>query len=730
VANYTVDIAIALQNSNKLIKLRKELKAATDNIREFNKEAREQNKVAVSTFSKLNKQLSRANSLLDKAAIGTSSFTRAAKALVNVERERNLQLKEREKLLDDLRGVTEKKASEDNKRLQDSLLKLERRSTKEQEKQFLLRQEGQDQLKQKVREINKQRKEENKLIKQNVNQTKKSVADEIKKKFSIIASGTERRKNLQKSVRELEANRKQIPINDRINAQLKKRGLILSSNGKKIISNNQARRAGVRGGRFQNALSSGLIGGGFPLLFGQGPTAAIGGALGGVAGGAFGGQFGFALSIAGTAIGSALDELTKALAKPTENIEILVTKLGLANTETGDLVLRMNELGMTSDASALLLNKFAEKFNLTKDQIKENTDKMNDFNNQINLLGTSLTLLLSDVLGPLITELNNLTQGKKPEGTSRNFTGIVDFFTANAFDFDKRGGIFDEFFDPTGNKFRNPFNRANDPLEFNTNPLNLNLDNFDLRGKKAQLRFEEKELLPLRQALELEQKRLTTSAEDLNILKEKFELENLNNELKFLESQKTDEVNQQLEDKIAKLKIVRDTQQQIFDNAKALADPFRQLSNIIAQDIGNGIKGLIQGTQTLNNVLSNVLNKLSNAFLNRALFGNIQGALKKEQGLIGNLFGGFLADGGFATAGKSFIVGEKGPELFTPKVSGQVTPNSALKGSTNVVVNVNVSSGTRSISGSGSEARQLGGQIAAVVQTEIRRQQRSGGLLA
>ena len=585
-ANYTVDIAIALQNSNKLIKLRKELKAATDNIREFNKEAREQNKVAVSTFSKLNKQLSRANSLLDKAAIGTSSFTRAAKALVNVERERNLQLKEREKLLDDLRGVTEKKASEDNKRLQDSLLKLERRSTKEQEKQFLLRQEGQDQLKQKVREINKQRKEENKLIKQNVNQTKKSVADEIKKKFSIIASGTERRKNLQKSVKELEANRKQIPINDRINAQLKKRGLILSSNGKKIISNNQARRAGGRGGRFQNALSSGLIGGGFPLLFGQGPTAAIGGALGGVAGGALGGQFGFALSIAGTTIGSALDELTKALAKPTENIEILVTKLGLANTETGDLVLRMNELGMTSDASALLLNKFAEKFGLTQDQIKENTDKMNDFNNQINLLGTSLTLLLSDVLGPLITELNNLTQGKKPEGTSRNLTGIVDFFTANAFDLDKRGSIFDEFFSPTGDKFRNPFNRANDPLNFNLNASNLNLDNNDNNAKKkTQLRFEEKELLPLRQALELEQKRLTTSTEDLNILKEKFELENLNNELKFLESQKTDEVNQQLEDKIAKLKIVRDTQQQIFDNAEALADPFRQLSNIIAQDI-------------------------------------------------------------------------------------------------------------------------------------------------
>ena len=92
--------------------------------------------------------------------------------------------------------------------------------------------------------------------------------------------------------------------------------------------------------------------------------------------------------------------------KPTENIETLVTKLGLANTETGDLVLRMNELGMTSDASALLLNKFAEEFGLTQEQIKENTEKMNDFNNEINLLGTSLTLLVSDVLGPLIEELN------------------------------------------------------------------------------------------------------------------------------------------------------------------------------------------------------------------------------------------------------------------------------------------------------------------------------------
>ena len=483
------------------------------------------------------------------------------------------------------------------------------------------------------------------------------------------------------------------------------------------------------GSRAQGAFSSGLIGGGFPLLFGQGPTAALGGALGGVAGGALGGQFGFAFSIAGTTLGSALDELTKALAKPTENIETLVTKLGLTNTKTGDLALRMNELGMTSDASALLLNKFAEEFGLSAEQIKENSIQMNEFNNEINKLGTSLTLLLSKVLKPLITELNNLIKGQKPEGISRNITGAIDFFTANAFDFDKRGDIFDEFFDPTGEKFRNPFNSANDPLKFNTNPLNLNSEDLDQEDntKKAQLRFEQKELVPLKQALEIEQKRLTVGTSQLNILKEKFELDNLNNELKFLESTRTDENNQKLEDKIAKLKIVRDTQEQIVENAKQLADPFREISNIISQDIGDGIKGLIKGTETLNNVLNNVINKIADAALNMAIFGNTTGKFEKGGGILGLLP---FADGGSPPVGRPSIVGEKGPELFVPRTSGNIIPNNKLGGggSTSVVVNVDASGSD--VQGDEAEAKGLGTLISVAVQGELLKQQRPGGLLS
>ena len=38
---------------------------------------------------------------------------------------------------------------------------------------------------------------------------------------------------------------------------------------------------------------------------------------------------------------------------------------------------------------------------------------------------------------------------------------------------------------------------------------------------------------------------------------------------------------------------------------------------------------------------------------------------------------GHLANGGIARAGKTHLVGERGPELFTPGVTGTVTPNHA-----------------------------------------------------
>ena len=69
-------------------------------------------------------------------------------------------------------------------------------------------------------------------------------------------------------------------------------------------------------------------------------------------------------------------------------------------------------------------------------------------------------------------------------------------------------------------------------------------------------------------------------------------------------------------------------------------------------------------------------------------------------------FGGGLASGGMTKGGKSYLVGERGPELFTPGVSGMVTPNHAMGGSTNIVVNVDASGS--SVEGDEEQGRELG----------------------
>ena len=503
---------------------------------------------------------------------------------------------------------------------------------------------------------------------------------------------------------------------------------------KERTANAERRRALTRG--ITSGIGSGIIGGGFPLLFGQGPTAAIGGALGGVAGGALSAipgmsQFGFALSIAGTTIGSSLEELTKALTKPTENIQTLVNRLGLAGTKTGDLALELEKLGLKSSAAELLLSEFEREFGLSADQIKENSEKMSNFNNEINKLGTSLTLLLSDVLGPLIKEINNLIKGNKPEGISRGLTGTIDFFTANMFDLDKRGGILDPAF-----KELFPSKIGNIPsAEGNAiiGGVSLNPDfgtKADFSGTvaaktdEAAKTFQVREIIPLKQALEIEQKRLTTSAEKLDLMRQEFELVNLENELELLMSQRTDDVNKELDQKIEKLKIARDTQAQLVDNTKKLIDPFRKLSDMIQIDMGNGIKDLIKGTQTLNDVMRNMLNKMADAFLNLAIFGNIGGG-SITGGLLGAIF---KAEGGPVKGGGSYIVGERGPELFTPGVSGNITPNHAMGGSTNIVVNVDASGS--SVEGDEDRGRELGRLISVAVQSELVQQKRPGGLLA
>ena len=75
-----------------------------------------------------------------------------------------------------------------------------------------------------------------------------------------------------------------------------------------------------------------------------------------------------------------------------------------------------------------------------------------------------------------------------------------------------------------------------------------------------------------------------------------------------------------------------------------------------------------------------------------SIFGVQFGAGGKISGFEGGIFnfGGPKANGGSVMKNRPYLVGERGPELFTPGASGQITPNNQLGGGTQpVTYNIN-----------------------------------------
>jgi len=110
---------------------------------------------------------------------------------------------------------------------------------------------------------------------------------------------------------------------------------------------------------FKGAAGNALIGGAFPLLFGQGPAAAIGGGLGGLAGGLLGGQFGFALSLVGTALGDAVtrsEEFNRSLAGLNGSLSNSSSALRIT---TGDVEELAKQLSITNDEAVDLISTFS-----------------------------------------------------------------------------------------------------------------------------------------------------------------------------------------------------------------------------------------------------------------------------------------------------------------------------------------------------------------------------------
>jgi tape measure domain-containing protein len=167
--------------------------------------------------------------------------------------------------------------------------------------------------------------------------------------------------------------------------------------------------------------------------------------------------------------------------------------------------------------------------------------------------------------------------------------------------------------------------------------------------------------------------------------------------------------------------------------AEELNAIYNQIGTSITTGVLDSITAAVEGTKSLGESASQVLKDIAKQLLR-------SGIMQLLTSLAGNDGVGFFsfltgtlgkrAMGGPVSAGSSYMVGERGPELFTPKHGGSIVPNNALGGgTTNVVVNVDAS-GNSNVQGDQAQAKQLGVVVSAAVQAELVKQQRPGGLLA
>jgi hypothetical protein len=83
--------------------------------------------------------------------------------------------------------------------------------------------------------------------------------------------------------------------------------------------------------------------------------------------------------------------------------------------------------------------------------------------------------------------------------------------------------------------------------------------------------------------------------------------------------------------------------------------------------------------------LVDVVNKAFNAIKNIVNFIKNNPVTQAIGGAIDNVFGGGRANGGAVNAGTSYVVGERGAELFVPNTSGKIIPNGGSGGGGNTV---------------------------------------------
>lgn len=162
-------------------------------------------------------------------------------------------------------------------------------------------------------------------------------------------------------------------------------------------------------------------------------------------------------------------------------------------------------------------------------------------------------------------------------------------------------------------------------------------------------------------------------------------------------------------------------------------------SRVLEQQVGRSLDRLINGGARFNDVVVSmrqnllqvvtqlgIINPLLNGLFgaNRSTMADVPaggGLLSSVFGsLFGNGYGGQRALGGPVNAGRAYLVGEQGPEMFVPRGAGNIVPmrGGAGMGAGGAVINVTIATPDPQ------RFRESSGQISALMLDAVRRGQR------
>lgn len=137
-----------------------------------------------------------------------------------------------------------------------------------------------------------------------------------------------------------------------------------------------------------------------------------------------------------------------------------------------------------------------------------------------------------------------------------------------------------------------------------------------------------------------------------------------------------------------------------------LKDIVESLATSMSKSIGDALTSMVDGTKTTREAFKDmaraIIKQLFDILVVKQIVAGIGQVLGGGIGSGGGLLGGFLgarAHGGPVSAGQSYLVGERGPELFTPSGGGTIARNGSSGGggmTVNQTVNVNVTTGVQS----------------------------------